>query len=399
MNSLELRKMPPFLFILAMFAFLVARSLSPDDEAQQDFADAVSVNVYPVQDIAVTETIIIPGTTQSAESALLRFQVSGRVLEKNTRLGNKIRKGEVLASLYNPEIQPQAARATENLQQLDVQLSQAKRDFDRINDLYKEQAVTKQEWEQVKTTRKSAQRAVNAAQAELQRANRLAEELKLVAPFDGVVTEIMIDQGEVIQTGSPAIRLSNPGLVELTLSVSDQVIPKLTQGQIVRVVPALDNTAQTIDGLVSEISPFREQGSLPQIIISLPADQIQPGVAVSARIDIAGDSGLNIPLKAVVMTGNDSTAVYVIKEGRARLLPIRPIRIGNSSVLVESTLEVGDQIVIAGISQLYDGANVHIKSKKDAPSLGLAPLSSDARSDEVQVLNASSPSLQLGGAE
>lgn len=384
MNSLGLRKIVPFVLVLALFAYLVARSLLSQEDAELESVSAVSVNVYTVQDIVVAQTIIVPGTTESAESALLRFQVSGRVIEKNIRLGSKISKGDVLATLYNPEIEPLAERATENLQRLDVQLSQANRDFNRIDGLYKDQAVTKQEWEQARTSLKSAQRLVNAAKAELQRANRLAQELQLLAPFNGIVTDVMIDQGEVIQAGSPAIRLSNPELVELSLNLSDQVVSKLTQGQPVRVTQLLNSSANVIDGSVSEISPFREQGSLPQIIVSLPADQISPGVAVSASIDIASDQGLNIPLKAVVMTGNDSTAVYVIEQNNVRLLPIRPIRIGNSSVLIESSLQVGDELVIAGIAQLYDGAKVQIKSRIDASELGLVSADTSMTSDGAQ---------------
>ena len=114
--------------------------------------------------------------------------------------------------------------------------------------------------------------------------------------------------------------------------------------------------------MINDLSPFRERGALPQIVVSLPVNQIQPGEAVNAQLRIPSATGLNVPIKAVVMTGDDSSGVYVLDASRSvvKLVAIRPLRIDSDSVLIEGELSYGDQVVVAGIAQLYDGARIKV---------------------------------------
>lgn len=349
-----------FLMVVPLVVLAILLVLFIIGDSEQPAPSLIPVKVHKVTNGSITETITIPGTTRSAEQALLRFQVSGRVSSKLVRLGDAVPAGTLLAVVDNPEIAPLAARAGKNLEQLKVQLAQAQRDFTRINGLYKEQAVTKQEWEKVKTGFDSAETAVSVATADLQRADRLADELNLRAPFAGVVTEIMIDEGDVVQAGVPAMRLSNPAQVELELAVSDAVIANLKQDQTVIVRRSLDPSAKRIQGKISDISPFREQGSLPQIVISLNAAEIQPGIAVSTELNISRETGVTVPINAVLMTGDNASAVYVVDGNQARLVAIRPLSIGGSQVMVDAGLEIGNLVITAGISQLFDGALIEV---------------------------------------
>ena len=329
-------------------------------EPQEEVVKAIPIEVYTIDSDEATETIQIPGTTQSGESVLLRFQVSGRIIEKNVRLGDRVKKGDVLAIVDNPEIEPLALRAAQNLEQLEVQYRQARRDFKRIDELYQEQAVTTQEWEQVKTRLDSSRTAASVARAESVRADRLFEELQLLAPFDGLVTEILVDEGDVVQSGTPVARISNPAVVELEIAVSDAVVANLTTGKPVEVTRSLQPNAPSLQGVIADISPFRERASLPQVVIALDAADISPGVAVSAKLKITRTQGLMVPISAVLMTGEDSSAVYRVDAGTASLVPVRPLRIGSDSVLVDAVLEAGDDVVVAGIKNLYHGAAVRV---------------------------------------
>lgn len=388
-KSHVLKKVVLTIVFVVVVAFFIAYSGIGGSEEALKPSDVVLVDVYDVDDALGFETIRVGGTTKSAETAQLRFQVSGRVIEKKVRLGDSVIKGQVLVVLDNPEIAPLERRATQNLAQLEVQVMQAKRDFDRINGLYEEQAITKQEWEQVNTQYKSTRTLVEAARAELQRASRLADELALTAPFDGVVTDIHIDEGEVIQVGAPALRLSNPDSVELQLALSDSVIGKLSKSQAVRVYRSLGDSSDVIVGVIVDISPYREQGALPKVVIVLPEAQIRPGVAVTAELDVQSDLGLRIPINAVVMTGEDSAGVYYVSDLNVssnnatsskvkssqngqkivKLIPVTPLKIGDSTVLIDSQLKPGDQVVTAGVAQLYDGARIRIRPSKSPSGL------------------------------
>lgn len=348
----------PMLALGAIAALLLV--LKPQSKQPQE------PSPVPVRTIALSaeppiETVLISGTTKSAETALLRLQVSGRVLEKKVSLGDKIKAGDVLVTVYNPELEPIAQRAEDNVARAEAEANQARRDFVRLEELFKQQAITRQEWEQGDTRLTSAKTALAAAKSERARAQQVSAELSLKAPFAGSVTEILVDKGEVISAGAPLVRVSNPAAVELALSVSDKIIKQLAIGHTVQVRQALYPDNPAVVGYISEISPFREQGSLPEVTVALDATQIGPGTAVTAALNLQAESGVSLPLRSVIMTGENTVAAYRIENNKAVLIPIRPLNISANSVIIEQGLAPGDAVVIEGIGQLYNGAAVEVQ--------------------------------------
>ena len=320
----------------------------------------IPIRTATIGDETPRDTMVISGTTRSAETAVLRFQVGGRVDQKLVSLGEAVEAGARLASLYNPEIEPLAERARENLARLVADRDQAKRDFSRLDALFKQQAVTRQEWENGKTRVTSASKAVAAAKSELARAERVATELMLIAPFPGTVTEILTDIGEVVTAGAPAIRISNPSIVELKIAVREDVLAQVSLGQEIPVRRSIDPSSQSFTGTVTEISPYRERGSLPEIVLTLNGQEVPPGSTVTAELEVNAEDKISIPIRSVLMTGMNTTAVYRIENDIAQLTPIRPLKITSNSVLIDQGIEAGDKIAVEGIAQLYDGAKVEV---------------------------------------
>lgn len=347
---------PLFLvFVLAVASLFIFK-----DKEETIEEAVVTVRTQKISTEPPVELLQISSTTKSAETAVLRFQVSGRIVEKGVKLGDAIEKGDVLAKVYNPELEPITQRAKDNLARVTSEAEQSKRDFERLNQLYEQKAVTRQEWEQAKSRSNSAEKSQAAANAELNRAQQVSKELELVAPFAGTVTEVIIDVGEVVAVGAAAVRISNPNAVELRLPISDRLIKQLALGQQVWVDKALEPNDEKIAGTIIEISPYRERGSLPEVLVALDAQQIGPGEAVNAFLSIKSSTGISLPINSVIMTGESTTAVYQIVDNRAVLVPVRPLRVGAKYVLVDQGILPGDTLVIEGIANLYDGAKVEV---------------------------------------
>jgi RND family efflux transporter MFP subunit len=346
--------------LFLIFVLLVVSLIFPKEEKEPNDETVVNVRTQKISADPPVELLQISSITKSSETAILRFQVSGRIVEKAVKLGDRIEKGDVLAKVYNPELEPIAQRAKVNYARMTSESKQLERDFTRLNELFKQQAVTRQEWEHAKSKLNSAEKSQAAAKAELNRAQQVSKELELIAPFSGTVTNVTIDVGEVVAIGAAAVRISNPNSVELRLPISDRLIKQLTIGQRVWVDRALQPNDEKVGGTIVEISPYREQGSLPEILVALDAQQIGPGEAVNAFISIKAAKGISIPIDSVIMTGETTTAVYRVVDDHASLVAIRPLRVGAKYVLVDQGVQPGDTLVTEGIANLYDGVKVEV---------------------------------------
>ncbi|MEM7358997.1 MAG: efflux RND transporter periplasmic adaptor subunit [Pseudomonadota bacterium] len=348
----------PFFLIAIVVVAVVFFFNEKDDEPTPQ--TPIPVRTATISSDIPINNLVVSGTTKSAETALLRFQVGGRVEKKLVSLGQQVKAGDSLAVLYNPEIEPLAQQAKENFDRLSAEQAQASRDFERLESLYEQQAVTTQEWENGKTRLTAATKAVSAAKSALARSERVASELSLTAPFAGAVTEILTDVGEVVTAGAPAFRLSNPGRVELKIAVREETLSQVSLGQEISVRRSLSADDRKFVGTVTEISPFRERGALPELVVTLDGSEIAPGTTVTAELAIRADDRISIPIRSVLMTGENTTAVYQIENNVATLTPIRPLKITTSGVLIDQGLEPGDVVATEGIAQLFDGALVEV---------------------------------------
>lgn len=348
----------PFFLIALVITAVVFFAKGSDDEPQ--LQTTIPIRTATISSDVPINNLVVSGTTRSAETALLRFQVGGRVEAKLVTLGAQVAAGDSLAKLYNPEIEPLAQQAKENLARLNAEREQAKRDFERLQALYAQQAVTRQEWENGKTRLTSTDKAVSAAKSALLRSERVATELDLVAPFPGTVTEILTDVGEVVAAGAPALRLSNPSRVELKIAVREETLSQVSLGQEINVRRSVSTDDRVFVGTVTEISPFRERGALPELVIALDGNEIAPGTTVTAELAIRADDKISVPIRSVLMTGENTTAVYRIANNIATLTPIRPLKITAGGVLIDQGIEPGDVVATEGIAQLFDGALVEV---------------------------------------
>jgi len=336
---------------------------APKSELNENPAD---MRAIPVRTIVLSEEKpqlfrSFSGTSRAAQRVSVRPQVSGRLLSKMVNLGDSVNKGDILAHLYNPEATPRAQEAKQRWEQTQVQKAQQLRDFQRIQALYKAGAATKQEFETARTNLWAAETTQAAAKSGYQRAAQVKEEQLIRAPFKGIVTQITLDEGEVISAGQSLMQLADPSQVEVEVTVSEQIASTLNKGDLVPVTFPLLDPSEEIQGLVQEVSPFRERGALPTVVILLPTQSAKPGITVHIHFTIEDNSQFALPISAVIKTGAYGSAVYRVNDNKhVELIPIRPHQIIANQVTISSDLKPRDIIVVAGAQHLFDGAPVTI---------------------------------------
>ncbi|MCG8314105.1 MAG: efflux RND transporter periplasmic adaptor subunit [Pseudomonadales bacterium] len=358
---------------LAIFVLLAAVSWFGIDAVESAEEGVSSKSSIPVRVMSLSEEKpqvyrSFTGTTRASQRVTIRSQVGGRLLERAVNLGDNVAKGAILARLYNPEASPLALAAKQSWQQAKVQRAQQQRDFDRIRKLFESGAATKQEFETAQTGLWAAEATQAAAKSQYQRASQVDEEQIIRAPFAGVVTQTSVEEGEVISVGQPILQLADPNQVEIEVAISEQIAAALVKGDQVAVTLPLLITPVNTQGKVQEITPFRERGALPTLVVALPSSVATPGITAQVHVAIPDNSQFALPITAVIKTGGRGAAVYRVNgSNHVELVAVRPHQFMAGQVLVSAPLRKNDRVVIAGVQQLFEGAAVEIIDSSNNP--------------------------------
>jgi RND family efflux transporter MFP subunit len=346
--------------------FLLA--LAKDDAALKNATRAdISVDstryvrVQEVSDNAVETLFRFPGVTRAKQHASLTFLVSGTLAELPVTLGQRVEKGELLAQMYNPQLQPAADAARERVRELSTRMSQAKRDFQRVATLRDSGAASKQEYEQLESEINALKAGISAAKAQQAETERLLKETELHAPFAAVIDSIAFEVGEFVAAGQPMLALSGGGGLEVETQVPELMLSRLAQAQNVTVeFPYLDNVQLT--GKLVELGQGAiGRGQLFPAVVSLPTHpDVRPGITAElVFVHVARDQ-LSVPVQAIIDPGSGQARLFVYKDGVVTKKIVEIVSIQGATVAVRSDLKSGDLVVIAGQGALVDGEAVEV---------------------------------------
>jgi membrane fusion protein, multidrug efflux system len=348
--------------LMAATLVLVAGCKSTEPQAAQG-SQAVAVRTA---DVTGGQTEGIPlrfsGIVQAAQRATLTFQVSGNLVEQAVELGQKVTAGDLLARVYNPGLEPARDSAAARLDELRTQFQQAQREWERSRSLYERGVVSEQTLEQLASRRDSLRASMATAEASLSEATRLLEESELRAPFAGRVEALLVEQDEFVAAGQPVLRLSSPMGQEVEVRVPAYILEHVTVTDELPVWSVQDRSLASVTGSVVEIAQAGSiRGELHPILVSLPANTLEPGEPVEVGITPTTLTATTVPILSV-MKSNGGASVFRVADGMALRVPVTVQRIvGERVVVAASELTPGDQVIYAGMTKVTDGDAVEVR--------------------------------------
>ncbi|WP_148864138.1 efflux RND transporter periplasmic adaptor subunit [Marinobacter fonticola] len=329
-------------------------------------ASAITVRTAPVTTReSATEPLRFAGIVQARQRATLTFQVSGTLRERPVALGEQVESGQVLATLYNPGLEPARDSAAARLQELQTQLDQARRESDRSGKLFKRGVVSEQTLEQLDARRDSLEAGVATARAALAEARRMVSESTLKAPFSGRVEALLVERDEFVSAGQPVARMSSPSGREVELRVPAYLLEQVRLGQKLPIWSVQDRRRPPVSGDIVEIaSPSAVRGELHAVLVGVPGGTLEAGVPVEVGIAPPSESLTTVPLLSIIRSATGTSVFRVVEDGdrpSAERVSVTVERIaGEQAIIGEGSLEAGDQVVYAGMTRVTQGDAVEI---------------------------------------
>lgn len=351
-----------FLGIVGILTLYSCSSSSKQGDKDQA---VVKVEIYsPAQ--STNEGFYLSGEVTAKQTANISTRMMGYVNKIYVKPGDKVSAGQLLVSTSSDEIHAKKAQVQAMITEAEAASKNAQRDYERFKTLRGQNSVSDKELENVALQNTSMNAKVQMARQQMNEVNAILAYTNIRAPFSGVITQKMMDEGSMANPGMPILTIEQNGELQVTASIPENYIQYVKVGDVAKI--DMKSLAITIDGKVSEISPsaFRTGGqySMKLAIDTKDKENIRSGMY--ANILIPNKTGDNVASKIMldknsIVYRDQLTGVYVIDDqNQANLRWIRLGKAIGNQVEVLSGLNQNDKIVSKTEGKLYNGVKVSV---------------------------------------
>jgi len=322
---------------------------------------SVQVPVAAVQRQAVGQGFAMDGVVQPVHQSTISAQAAGRLLSMAVKPGDRVKAGQLLATINDSETQTGVQSSQAQVAQAQAQLRNSQANFERTRDLLAKGFISSAAMDSADAQLKSAQAARDQASAGARQAGLSQGFTRVTAPFEGWVLQTQAEVGDLAMPGTPLLTLYAPtplrAVVQMPVSRSNAITPK---SEIEVLVPAADGSQMWIRPTLTSRMPGADPVS--QTIewrLELPAsaaNTLVPGQQIRVRFAAGEKQRLVIPAAAVLRRG-ELTAVYV---AGASGFVLKAVRLGadhgEQGFEVLAGLQEKDQVALDPVKAGLAGA-------------------------------------------
>jgi RND family efflux transporter MFP subunit len=350
--------------ILSISAVLLT-SCGGDKKEQIAKEPAIAVKVSGVSENTNSPFVTASGKIEAENSANLSTRMMGFVTKIHVKVGQKVGAGQLLVSINNSDLQAKKAQVDASILQATAGYINAKKDYDRFVNLFKQQSASQKElddmtarYEMAKAGLEGAKQVRNEVIAQFSYSN-------ITAPFSGTVTNTFVKEGDMANPGMPLVSVEGASRLQVTAMVSENDIASIKKGMSVKVLVKSSNANLT--GKVSEVS-LSATNTGGQYLVKINLDKtdssVLSGMFVNVQFPIENETQkvqtdtVLVPESALVKQGQ-LTGIYTIGTGNVAIL--RWLRVGKTfgtQVEVLSGLSANEQYIVSAEGKLYNGALV-----------------------------------------
>jgi multidrug efflux system membrane fusion protein len=359
------RAVAPWLLVVA--ALLTLTACHGGKAAAAPPALVVALPVHPDSGSAGGLAIRYPVEVAPRYATPMSFRVPGKIIDRKVRIGDTVKKGEVVAHLDPVDAQKQLASAQASMDAAEHRLVYAKQQLDRDTAQAAQNLISTNQMEQTQDAFSTAQASREQAAAQLVVARNNLQYNSLVADHDGVITSENADTGQVVAAGQAVYGLAWSGDTDVTLDAAASDLGRIAIGQTASVTfAALPD--RTFQAHVREITPTADPQSRTyrvRLTLDQPGNVVRLGMtgdATLAPVAAASSPGaktFTVPATAMFHQGN-SPAVWVINSNTSAL-ELRPVSVRSYSdhaTVITGGLKDGETIVVAGVHTVFAGQHV-----------------------------------------
>ncbi|WP_179352149.1 efflux RND transporter periplasmic adaptor subunit [Winogradskyella vidalii] len=354
-----------YLLTLTATAFFLTSCGSEDKKAVVDNSPAIVVKTSQVDTNGNSPFLSVSGKIQASNSADLSTRMMGYVNKVHVNVGDKVKKGQLLVSINNADLQAKKAQVNAGITEATAAFKNAQKDYNRYKNLFAENSASQKEMDDMTAN-------FEVAKARLESANQMKNEVNaqftysnITAPFSGTVTRKNVEAGNMANPGVPLVSIETPGHFEVMAMVPETEISEIKKGTTVDVL--VKSIHQTIKGEVTEVSTSAKNTG-GQYLVKIDLEKTEANIlsgmftTVQFPIERKSKSELVLVPSEAIITKGQLTGLYTVSQSNTALL--RWLRLGRTygdQVEVLSGLNAGETYIVSAEGKLFNGAKINVQ--------------------------------------
>ena len=312
------------------------------------------------------------GTAKTEKIVNLSFRSTGIIVKLDMKLGQLVKKGELLGQLDNVQSRLNYESAIETKNSSESQMNTAKLNLNRIRTLYEKGSSSLSDYEVAKDSYRTAVASFESSKRSVAIQQDQIQFGYLYAPEDGAIASVSAEVDENVTPGQVIGVLNAGTAIEIKLGLPESVINSVKKDMKV-IVSFTAIESQTFNAVVTEVAPAldRDTSTYPVTVMVTDFDKnIKSGMSANVTFnykdpETTSNNYLIVPVKAVGEDGKGNF-VFIIEssDGKTGLVKKQSIKIGelsSSGFEIKSGLSAGDKIATAGLQTLLDGQKVRLQ--------------------------------------
>lgn len=344
----------PFIILLLLVGACSESSEQTSGEERVKTVNVVTQDIIP-GDFASYVRVV--GTVETSDDINISAEVSGRVVRYDVEEGDRIRKGSLIVKIDDSKLRREIER-------LEAATAQSRENYERLKKVYEEDGIGSE------LDYLNARYAYEQNRSALQSLEVDLDNTSIIAPFNGIVEEKMVNVGEMVSPGMPVVRLIGRDNYKIMAGVPARYSDAVTEGDTVDVwfdTQMSDTLSGVIRYTGSSINPQNRTFDI-EVELGDLAERYKVDMITNLRLRTYTRKDVIIVSEEFVYSKGEKYVVYLEdtdEEGNlvAREVPVKLGRSYKSDVIIEEGLSDGDKLLTIGSAFLDDGTRITIKNE------------------------------------
>lgn len=340
--------------------------------------DQVYYITEPVARMTLDKSVLATGSVRASQRTEVGAQVSGKIISLNVRLGQAVKKGDLIAEIDASNQSNSLSTAEANLasyqaklKSAQVALDVAQSNYNRLNKLYKANSTSLSELETAKNTLAAAKASIDEAQSQVKTAQISVNDAKtnlnytqILSPMDGVIVSVPVSVGQTVnsnQTSPTIVQVADLSKMLIKLEVSEGDIAQVKEGQSIRFTTLAepnhpyDSQIDTVDPALTTLTDnnyTEESGNTEAIyyyansLVDNAENKLRIGMTVQGQINIAKrENVLAVPTSTLKKRGEE-TFVQVLKNDKVEEKAVQTGLADSQYTEILSGIDEGEQVIV-----------------------------------------------------